>query len=94
MAKLSIEQNHSLPLAEVRKRLEDLSAKLADKYSIAAKWLSEREAELKRTGVTGKIVLDEKRVQVHLDLSFALLPLKSKIEERIKRELETNLKNA
>lgn len=94
MAKLSIEQNHSLPLDVVRKRLEDLSAKLSEKYSIAAKWLTDREAELKRTGVTGKIVLDDKRVAVHLDLSFALLPLKSKIEERIKQELEKNLKDA
>ncbi len=94
MAKLSFEQTHSLPVAEVKKRLEALSAKLAEKYNIAAKWVGEREAELKRTGVTGKITLDEKRVQVVLDLSFALLPLKSKIEERIRTELEKNLKDA
>ena len=94
MAKLSIEQTHSLPLEEVKKRLEVLSAKLSEKYSIAATWLSDREAELKRTGVTGKILVEEKRVSVHLDLSFALLPLKSKIEERIRRELEINLKSA
>jgi putative polyhydroxyalkanoate system protein len=94
MAKLSIEQNHSLPVAEVKKRLEALSTKLSEKYSIAAKWIGEREAELKRTGVSGKILVEDKLVKVVLDLSFALLPLKSKIEERIRAELEKNLKDA
>ena len=91
MAKLTIEQAHSLPLDEVKKRLEQIATRLSEKYGIEANWTSDREASLKRTGVTGKITLSEKSVSVLLDLSFALLPVKGKIEERIKRELSTAL---
>lgn len=91
MAKLSIEQGHALPHDEVKKRLEELANRLAAKYGIDAKWVSDREATLKRTGVSGKIQLLEDKVAVLLDLSFALLPMKGKIEERIQRELKSAL---
>jgi putative polyhydroxyalkanoate system protein len=91
MAKLSIEQTHKLPHEEVRKRLEDLAARLSEKYGIDARWTSEREATVKRTGVSGTIQCGEGKVTVTLDLSFALLPLKGKIDERIRKELATTL---
>jgi putative polyhydroxyalkanoate system protein len=91
MAKLNIEQAHALPLDEVKKRLEDLANRLAAKYGIDAKWTSDREAQLKRTGVSGTIKLGEDKVAVLLDLSFALLPMKGKIQERIERELKSAL---
>ncbi len=91
MAKLNIEQAHALPLDEVKRRLEELANRLAAKYGIDAKWTSDREASLKRTGVSGKIQVGEDKVAVLLDLSFALLPMKGKIAERIERELKSAL---
>ena len=55
MAKLNIEQAHALPLDEVKKRLQELADRLSAKYGIDAKWTSDREASLKRTGVSGTI---------------------------------------
>jgi putative polyhydroxyalkanoate system protein len=91
MAKLSIEQAHSLPLDEVKKRLQELADRLSAKYGIDAQWTGEREAALKRTGVTGTIKVLDDKVTVLLDLSFALLPIKGKIQERIERELKSAL---
>jgi putative polyhydroxyalkanoate system protein len=91
MAKLNIEQAHALPLDEVRRRLQELADRLSAKYGIDAKWTSDREAKLKRTGVSGIITLAEDKVSVLLDLSFALIPVKGKIEERIARELKSAL---
>ncbi len=91
MAKLSIEQAHSLPIEEVKKRLQEMADRLAAKYGIDARWTSDREASLKRTGVSGTLSLTEQKVSVLLDLSFALLPLKGKIQERIERELRSAL---
>ncbi len=91
MAKLSIEQGHALPLPEVKRRLQELADRLSTKYGIEAQWTSDREASLKRTGVTGKINISDDKVAVLLDLSFALLPVKGKIEERITRELKSAL---
>jgi putative polyhydroxyalkanoate system protein len=91
MAKVNIEQAHALPLDEVKRRLQELADRLSAKYGIDAKWTNDREATLKRTGVSGVITLAENKVAVLLDLSFALLPLKGKIEERITRELKSAL---
>ena len=91
MAKLSIEQAHALPIDEVRRRLQELADRLSAKYGIDAKWTSEREASLKRTGVSGIIKVADDKVAVLLDLSFALIPMKGKIQERIARELKSCL---
>jgi putative polyhydroxyalkanoate system protein len=91
MAKVTIEQPHSLALEEVKKRLQEVADRLSAKYGIDARWTSEREASLKRTGVSGKINILDDKVSVLLDLSFALIPVKGKIEERIKRELTAAL---
>jgi putative polyhydroxyalkanoate system protein len=91
MAKVSIEQAHALQIDEVKKRLQELADRLSAKYGIDAQWTSEREATLKRTGVSGKITVADDKVSVLLDLSFALLPVKAKIEDRIKRELTAAL---
>ena len=91
MAKLNIEQAHSLPVDEVKKRLQTLADRLSEKYGISAKWVSEREAEIKRTGVSGKFTCSDSLVTVFLDLSFMLNPLKEKIENRVKTELKSCL---
>ena len=91
MAKLNIEQAHALPIEEVKRRLQELADRLSAKYGIDAKWVGDREAQLKRTGVSGTIKVGDDKVAVLLDLSFALLPMKGKIQERIARELKSAL---
>lgn len=91
MPKLNIEQAHSLPLDEVKKRLQALADRLSAKYGIESKWVSPTEAQVKRTGVTGKITCTDSNVTVFLDLSFVLSPMKDKVESRVRRELESCL---
>ena len=91
MPKLTIEQPHSLPLDEVKKRLQALADRLSAKYGIDARWTSDREAQVKRTGVSGKISCSDSKVTVVLDLNFALTPLKGRVENRIKQELQQTL---
>ena len=87
MPKLNIEQAHSLPLEEVKKRLQALADRLSAKYGIDARWVSDTEAAVKRIGVTGKITCSAEKVTVFLDLSMMLTPLKGKVENRVRTEL-------
>src|SRR5262249_50987742 len=91
MPKLTIEQTHALPLDEVKKRLQALADRLSAKYGIEAQWISDREASVKRTGVSGKITCGDTKVTVFLDLSFLLSPLKDRGENRVRQELSTVL---
>jgi putative polyhydroxyalkanoate system protein len=87
MPKFTIEHKHDLPHATVRERLEALNARLAEKYGIDAKWRTDTEATFKRTGAAGTISCQPNCVAIHVDLSFALTPLRGKIETRIREEL-------
>lgn len=87
MPKIEIAQNHNMDAAEVKKRLDSLSKELGEKYEIKSKWVSDTKAEVNRSGVTGHIMIEPKRVVVALDLSFVMTPLKGTIEEKVKSKL-------
>lgn len=91
MPKLTIEQKHDLDPGSVRERLNALQARLADKYGIEGTWRSDTEATFKRTGASGTISCQPGRVVITVDLSFALTPLKGKVENRIREELQKAL---
>ncbi len=91
MPKFTIERSHSLDVADAKVRLQTLADKLASKYGLTSTWKTDTEAEVKGTGATGKITCAPGKVSVMIDLSFALGMLKGKIEEKVKKELDSAL---
>jgi putative polyhydroxyalkanoate system protein len=91
MPKFTVERSHNLSVDEAKQRLQALSDKLSSKYGLTSTWKTPTEAEVKGTGATGKITCAPNKVSVFIDLSFALTPLKSKIEEKVTRELDAAL---
>ena len=88
MPKLNITQSHTGTAEEAKTKLDTLAKELSDKYGLTSKWTSDTEAKVERTGATGTITIEPKQVNVFLDLSFALTPIKGKVEEKIKEELK------
>lgn len=91
MPKIEVIQSHNLTAEEVRKRMEQLNHELGSKYNLTSTWVSPTEAKVERTGATGKISIEPKQVSITLDLSFALSPLKSSVESKIKEILQKAL---
>jgi len=91
MPKFTIERSHTLGVEQAKQRLQALSDKLASKYGLSSTWKTPTEAEVKGTGATGKITCSADRVAVSIDLSFALTPLKGKIEDKVRKELDLAL---
>ena len=91
MPKLNIERSHQLGADEARKRLDALATKLSEKYGLKSTWTTPTSAEVKGTGATGKISCSADKVTIFIDLSFALTPLKGKIEEKVNKELDSAL---
>ncbi|MFO0574891.1 MAG: polyhydroxyalkanoic acid system family protein [Polyangia bacterium] len=87
MPKLEITQSHKVSAEEAKKRLENLSQELSEKYGLSSTWKSATQAEVKRTGANGTINIEPNQVRVNLDLSFVLSPMKDTIEKKIKDEL-------
>jgi putative polyhydroxyalkanoate system protein len=91
MAKIVIEQAHQLPAPVVRQRLDELQARLADKYGIEGEWVGDDEAIITGTGVKGTIRCEMNLVRVTLDLSFPVSLMADRIEGRVRQELGTLL---
>lgn len=88
MPKINLSRNHNLPADVIKQRLDQLGSKLTEKYQAKTSWEGDRTLNVKGTGVTGKLVIGEKKVDVDIDLSFMLSPMKGKIEETLGRELD------
>ena len=88
MPKLQITQSHSVTAEEAHNRIDQLSKDLSDKYGLSSSWVTPNEAKVERTGAKGTIKILATAINVELDLSFAMTPLRGTIEKRIKDELE------
>ncbi|NMB73677.1 MAG: hypothetical protein GYA21_00950 [Myxococcales bacterium] len=87
MPKINMQKTHSLTTDQAREKVNQLAASLKDKYGLSGSWAGNRY-EFKRTGVTGFVKLEEKKVSVEVDLSFVLSPLKGKVEEAVRQKLD------
>lgn len=92
MPKISISRPHSLSPAVLKQRLDDLAGKLQSKYQAKTSWDDDKTLKVKGTGVEGKLLISDNKVDVNLDLGFMLTPMKGKIEEALTSELEKVVK--
>lgn len=87
MSGIDIRHSHSLPPAKARKAVEDVAAKLGDKFGIEHRWDGDT-LHFERSGVDGRIALAPKQVHVTASLGFLLSALKGPIESEIRRVLD------
>ena len=86
MPKVEVRCPHRMPADEARHCVERLSKDLREKFALQHRWVSHTECQVERTGISGAIKIEPDQVVAFLDLSFALSPMKGKIEARIKDE--------
>jgi putative polyhydroxyalkanoate system protein len=94
MATIEIKRSHSVPLEELKKKLDGMSGSLEAKYSVKGHWAGEDmllEGSGMARGVKGRIRVDATQVLVELDLPLLLRPMKGQIEESIARKLDKSL---
>lgn len=88
MPKINLSRNHSLPPQKIKERLVALGSKLEEKYSAKTEWTDDNTLKVKGTGVNGNLKIGADKVEVAIDLSIMLSPMKGKIEESLNHELD------
>lgn len=86
MSSIDIRHRHSLTLPKARKAVEDMAKKLASKFDMEYGWDGD-ELHFNRSGVDGRIHLDDKQIRVTAQLGFLLSALKGTVEQEIRRVL-------
>ena len=86
MAGIDIRHNHSMPRAKARKAVEEVAAKLAERFEMDYAWDGDT-LNFNRSGVDGHIKLGPQQLHVTATLGFLLSMMKDPIEAEIKRVL-------
>jgi putative polyhydroxyalkanoate system protein len=87
MPHIGVSQRTHVPPEEARQRLERFQSELQERFGLVPTWTSPTRAEVTRAGASGTLEIEPNRVDVHIDLSFALTPLRGRIESEIRRRL-------
>ncbi|MBL9104474.1 MAG: polyhydroxyalkanoic acid system family protein [Myxococcales bacterium] len=88
MPKFTITRNHSLPAATIKERIDQLGERLKNKFQAKVAWNGDKELGVKGTGVDAKVTISDNKVDVFVDLSMMLTPMKGKIEGAINEEID------
>ncbi len=91
VSKISLSQRHSKSDADVREMLDALAVKLSDRFEMKAHWRSDRELELKRSGIQGVLQLLEGEVKVDIQLGMMMKPFKSRIRDELSKAMAEKL---
>ncbi len=87
MPSIDIRHPHSLPHAKARTAVQEVADKLGDRFGVKCHW--EGDVMLfTRSGVDGKIALQQEVLHVTAELGFLLGAMKGSIESEIRRVLD------
>lgn len=90
MSTIDIRHAHTLPAENARKAIEEVAAKLSERFGLESNWVGD-VLNFNGSGVDGAIALQPGQVQVTVKLGFLLSAMKGMVESEIQRVLKEKL---
>jgi len=90
MADIDLRHDHSLGRDEVRAAVEDVARQLSEDFGVEYRW-EQATLRFDGQGAEGSIEIQEGAVNVRIDLSFFLKPMRGQVESEAKRYLDEHL---
>lgn len=90
MSDIDIRHPNPLGMAQARDALDQIARKLSDQFGVDCRWVGDA-LSFERSGVQGRIALDDNDVHVTAKLGFLLSAMKGPIEAEIRRVLAEKL---
>ena len=87
MPKIDIRRPHQLPIAEARTVVEQVAARMREKFGMDGRWQDDTLL-FSRPGVNGSIAVGTDVIHVKAELGLMLAPLKGMVEQEIRRKLD------
>jgi len=84
---LIIRRQHTLGLQEARRRVERVADEFCGKLGLHAEW-EEEHLRVAGPGVTGRILVFEESVEVHVRVGMAMMLLREPIRAAIERSID------
>jgi putative polyhydroxyalkanoate system protein len=90
MSTIDIRHAHTLPAENARKAIEEVAAKLSERFGLESNWVGD-VLNFNGSGVDGAIALQPGQVQVTAKLGFLLSAMKGMVKSEIQRVLKEKL---
>ncbi len=90
MSTIDIRHAHTLPAENARKAIEEVAAKLSERFGLESNWVGD-VLNFNGSGVDGAIALQPGQVQVTAKLGFLISAMKGMVESEIQRVLKEKL---
>lgn len=88
MPSLDIRRPHRLSAAEAHAVIDQVAARMREKFQVQTQWQSDSTLSFERPGISGKIAIGSDEIHVSAQLGMLLSPLKGMIEQEIRRKLD------
>lgn len=90
MSDIDIRYPNRLGLEQARATVEQIAHKLSERFGVDYQWVDDA-LSFERSGVQGRIALDDKDVHITANLGFLFSAMKTPIEAEIRRVLAEKL---
>ncbi|HYD79653.1 MAG TPA: polyhydroxyalkanoic acid system family protein [Paucimonas sp.] len=87
MAHINITQKHKLTHKKAKAAAQKVADKLAEEHGMECEWDGD-VLLFKRSGVSGKLVLEEHAATIEITLGFLLMAFAGKIEEEVGKSMK------
>ncbi|HAT31964.1 MAG TPA: polyhydroxyalkanoic acid system protein [Janthinobacterium sp.] len=87
MADIHIVQEHHLTPKKAHEAAQKVADKLAEEYDLTCTWEG-NVLHFERSGVSGSLTLEKKRVEMDLKLGFLFSAFSAKIESKITESMQ------
>ena len=84
---MRIRRQHTLGIEEARRRVDLVAAELGGKLNLSYRWQGDH-LEVSGTGVSGRIVVEETRVEVHVRTGLAMIMFRESIRTAIEGSID------
>ncbi len=88
MSEININYPLECHIDHSKQTLQTMLTALQDKYAIQHEFDTETECKLSGSGVTGKILIHDDRIEIYAKLGFFMIPFKTVIENEIINKLD------
>jgi putative polyhydroxyalkanoate system protein len=87
MADIKIVHKHDLSPKKAREAAQKVADKIADEYDLVVEWDGD-VLHFERSGVQGKLTLEEKQVLMVIKLGFLMSAFSSTIEAKVSEDMK------
>ncbi len=84
---MKIKREHSLGVEEARRRVDQVADELGGKLGLTSHWEGDR-LRVRGKGVSGKILVFEDSVEVHVHVGLAMMMLREPIRSAIEGSID------